>query len=364
LRITEEFPDNLRLKSIIGKIIANISLFPETHKALFASGWIGQLSDWTRDPNLLISLPATKALANLDQEYGQSKYAPGVYLVLPNDRVVKHKNELSNQGVDVVLIHGLLGGVFFTWRQHDKVKQRSWSNLELVSEQNYSYCWPRDWLSDEGLDDRVRVIGVDFDAYASQWGNSCPKESFSTSLVDRSKDLLDKLRQCGIGQRPVIFVGHSMGGLVAKKMLLQAQAEQDHDFVKNTKGMMFYSTPHLGSSVAKLNSPTKFLFFPTTEVCDLEENSPQLLDLNQNFVHLAQDTKMRLVSFGESLPTPMFGIEMNFVGPKSANLGIGDHYQIKTNHMNICKPDSKDSIIYRKFLDLVIDVIDDNIIET
>ena len=139
---------------------------------------------------------------------------------------------------------------------------------------------------------------------------------------------------------------------------------QDHDFVKNTKGMMFYSTPHLGSSVAKLNSPTKFLFFPTTEVCDLEENSPQLLDLNQNFVHLAQDTKMRLVSFGESLPTPMFGIEMNFVGPKSANLGIGDHYQIKTNHMNICKPDSKDSIIYRKFLDLVIDVIDGNIIET
>ena len=114
LRITEEFPDNLRLKSIIGKIIANISLFPETHKALFASGWIGQLSDWTRDPNLLISLPATKALANLDQEYGQSKYAPGVYLVLPNDRVVKHKNELSNQGVDVVLIHGLLGKTSFS----------------------------------------------------------------------------------------------------------------------------------------------------------------------------------------------------------------------------------------------------------
>ena len=66
-----------------------------------------------------------------------------------------------NLGVDVVLIHGLLGGVFFTWRQHDKVKQRSWTNLKLVSESDYSYCWPRDWLLDEGLDDRVRVIGVD-----------------------------------------------------------------------------------------------------------------------------------------------------------------------------------------------------------
>ena len=124
---------------------------------------------------------------------------------------------------------------------------------------------------------------------------------------------------------------------------------------------MFFSTPHLGTSVARLNSPTKFLFFPSTEVCDLEQDSPQLIDLNQNFVQLAKDRgDLKVVSFGESLPTPMFGIDVNFVEEKSANLGIGEHYQIKTNHINVCKPDSKDSIIYRKFLDLVIDVIGDN----
>ena len=39
-RICDEFPDNMRLKSIIGKIIANISLFPETHQFLFSSGWV------------------------------------------------------------------------------------------------------------------------------------------------------------------------------------------------------------------------------------------------------------------------------------------------------------------------------------
>ena len=49
---------------------------------------------------------------------------------------------------------------------------------------------------------------------------------------------------------------------------------------------MFFSTPHLGTNVARLNSPTKFLFFPSTEVCELEEDSPQLVDLNQNFVQL------------------------------------------------------------------------------
>ena len=125
---------------------------------------------------------------------------------------------------------------------------------------------------------------------------------------------------------------------------------------------MFFSTPHLGTSVARLNSPTKFLFFPSTEVCDLEEDSPQLIDLNQNFVQLAKDrgNDLKVVSFGESLPTPMFGIDVNFVEQKSANLGIGEHFQINTNHINVCKPDSKDSIIYRKFLDLIMDVVVDN----
>ena len=133
-------------------------------------------------------------------------------------------------------------------------------------------------------------------------------------------EILDKLRQCGVGQRPVIFVGHSMGGLIAKKMLLQAQAEQDHDLVDNTKGMVFFSTPHLGSSVAKLNSATKFFFFPSTEVNDLEENSHQLVDLNANFKNLAKEKEdLRIISFGEALTTPMFGIDMTFVSPKPAN---------------------------------------------
>ena len=76
---------------------------------------------------------------------------------------------------------------------------------------------------------------------------------------------------------------------------------------------------------------------------------------------LAKDCgDLKVVSFGESLPTPMFGIDVNFVEQKSANLGIGEYYQIKTNHINVCKPDSKDSIIYRKFIDLVVDVLADN----
>ena len=144
IRIAQEFQENVRLKSLIGKIIANICLFAETHQHLYASGWVRILAKWSRDPNIVVNLPAIKALANLDQYYAKNTYAPGIYLMLPNDRVVKHQNELSNRAVDVVFLHGLLGGVFYTWRQHDKVKERSWDDDNLVSEDKYSYCWPKD----------------------------------------------------------------------------------------------------------------------------------------------------------------------------------------------------------------------------
>ena len=49
-----------------------------------------------------------------------------------------------------------------------------------VSGEDYSVCWPRDWLAEDGH--HVRVLGVDFDSYLSQWGGACPTQSFRSSL--------------------------------------------------------------------------------------------------------------------------------------------------------------------------------------
>merc|ERR1719289_164840 len=154
-RIIAAHPDNARIKSLIGKIISNFSLHEPMHQAIFKSGWVGILAAWKQHPNLLVSLPATKALSNMDQEFGQHVYKPGIYLLLPNDRHVQHKNNLSNWGVDVVSIHGLLGGVFYTWRQQDTANSHELSD-DQVSEEDYSFCWPRDWLAEDS--NHVRVI--------------------------------------------------------------------------------------------------------------------------------------------------------------------------------------------------------------
>merc|ERR1719383_934378 len=357
--VLQAHPNNPRIKSLIGKILANISLHQVHHSNLFRNGWVGILATWKQDPNLLISLPATKALCNLDQEYGVHRYLPGIYLMLPTDRHVQHKNTLSNWGVDIVFIHGLLGGVFYTWRQQDKDNVRDFS-ADQISEEDYSFCWPRDWLQDDA--NNVRVIGVDFDSYLSQWGGACPTQSFKSSLEERSEDMLMRLREAGVGNRPVIFVGHSMGGLIIKKMLVSAQNSGDdqlEELAKNTKGVLFYSTPHEGSQIAKLNSLVKYLFFPTVEVQELEFGSPALSDLNGYFKQFVNKYKTKVVSFGETVPTRHLGLDLNFVPVESSNPGVGEFYPVAYNHMDICKPENKKSILFRKFYNMVWDTMDE-----
>ena len=142
--IKSEHGSNPQIKSLIGKIVANMAMFPSTHMSLFKAGFVGILAQWKDDPNLLVTLPATRALANLDCRFGP-KYAPGIYLML-NDATLKPGQPVEkSKGVDVVFLHGLLGGAFYTWRQEDTGNTRGWGKADLVSSEDYSYCWPRDW---------------------------------------------------------------------------------------------------------------------------------------------------------------------------------------------------------------------------
>ena len=43
----------------------------------------------------------------------------------------------------------------------------------------------------------------------------------SRTLFERSTELLEKLSSAGIGQRPIVWVTHSMGGLLVKHLLTQ-----------------------------------------------------------------------------------------------------------------------------------------------
>lgn len=54
-------------------------------------------------------------------------------------------------------------------------------------------------------------------------------------------------------RRPLIFIGHSLGGLVIQKALLHSDESPDvlsNDIVDSTAGVIFLGTPHRGSTLA------------------------------------------------------------------------------------------------------------------
>jgi hypothetical protein len=66
-------------------------------------------------PNIQLSMSATRTLANLDVDgTPEIKFSSHLHLLYPTVR------RFDLPKLDVVFIHGLLGGVFVTWRQRDR----------------------------------------------------------------------------------------------------------------------------------------------------------------------------------------------------------------------------------------------------
>ena len=64
-----------------------------------------------------------------------------------------------------------------------------------------------------------------------------------------------------------------------------------------------------------------------------------------------------MVSFGESKATPYLGLDLTFVPPESSNPGVGVHTKVDANHMNICKPGDRQSVLYKKLGRYVINYV-------
>uniref|UniRef100_A0A8C7D6N2 Protein SERAC1 n=1 Tax=Oncorhynchus kisutch TaxID=8019 RepID=A0A8C7D6N2_ONCKI len=341
--------DSPKIQRNIVRIIGNLALNDSVHQAIVQSGWVPVLAEMMQSPHIIQASHAARALANLDRETVKEKYQDGVYVLHPQCR--------TSQPIkaDVLFVHGLLGAAFKTWRQKDCDPTEE-EKAEGVSE-DYTECWPKSWLAADCPN--LRVLSVEYDTHLSDWRAKCPVENQRMSLAYRSRELLKKLKSAGVGDRPVVWVSHSMGGLLVKKMLLDASRDPDmKELMKNTKGVMFYSVPHHGTFMAEYSVNVRYLLFPSVEVRELCRDSPALRDLNINFLNMAKDREFNVLSFAETMPTtigPM--IKILVVPTQSADLGIGDLVQVDVDHLNICKPEKKDSFLYKRSLQFIQDAL-------
>lgn len=223
-----------------------------------------------------------------------------------------------------------------------------------------SFCWPMEWLPKDFPN--IRVIGLNYDSSLSQWSASgCPCEKYDGKLEKRAGEFLKKLAKSNIGQdRPVVWVGHSMGGLLIKSIMNQAAASDDpavRRIAENSRAVMFLGTPHRGSAIAKLKQHTSALVWPSVEVRELEENSTQLLHLNKTFLKTINQLKKKpeIVTVCEGSPTVLtsFKLPLHIVTETSARIDEGDFYLTKDDHLNLSKPVCRQSFLYQRLISTI-----------
>lgn len=136
--------------------------------------------------------------------------------------------------VDIVAIHGLNGTPFGTWTQ---------TIMNKETRKRVSTLWLRDLLPEDVPGARIYTYG-----YPSQ---VCFSKSRATT-EDFAQKLLWELkaeRRGGHERRPIIFITHSLGGLVCKQALIRANQNDDfRDILASTIGILFFGTPHRGAS--------------------------------------------------------------------------------------------------------------------
>ncbi|XP_052771940.1 protein SERAC1-like [Mya arenaria] len=338
------------VRSLVARILANLAMSPALRSHIITGGWAGVLHKWlfSREPSLFFY--SAQALANLDGDIDTDLRIPGVFEdgVYPGYPIFRSRQRSPRVEVDIVFIHGLLGGPFKTWRQEDR--RDTEPNFVMTEEfkQSHTFFWPKDWLGHDLKE--ARILNVGYDTELTTWNRKHPIEDSKRTLSSRSASFLEKLRLADVGSRPVIWVGHSMGGLLIKDMLRKAETDpQYHTLLDNTIGILNYSVPHQGSSLPRYTKQygLKYAISPSVEVQELDEDNPSLKSLQKSFQDLVNSRHIPVLSFGETVKTrTVLNMVLHIVPPESADPGVGEFELFPSDHINICKPRDRNSPLY------------------
>ncbi|WP_293073174.1 NB-ARC domain-containing protein [Okeania sp. SIO3B5] len=218
------------------------------------------------------------------------------------------------------------------------------------NEEENEKCWPY-WLAKESLCQNIGIWSFGYEAEASAWlGNS-------QTLFDQGKNLLDDLENEELGQRPLIFITHSLGGLVVKEML-RSGSDYPKDpskkaIIQNTKGIVFLATPHTGSDLTKhpLVEIMRFLGRENITVKELESHSSQLRSLDKWYRQHVNSLGISTRAYYEGKNTQSKGISVGkVVDPDSADPKIPDVQAIPAvdaDHITIAKPTDIEDKVYK-----------------
>ncbi|KAH6636028.1 hypothetical protein F5144DRAFT_508141, partial [Chaetomium tenue] len=224
--------------------------------------------------------------------------------------------------VDLVLVHGLDGDATESWTWRDKDSE---------------VFWPRELLPEERP--RTRVLSFSYNAKSFHNNTDATIRDSARSLLAllnvRRRKIADP------ASRPLIFVGHCLGGLVIKQALCFAHSEAEYGTIAAaTKGIIFFGTPHGGADKASWKlvasgysllggGPASALVGAITRASD------DLEEIKEDFVQLSP--RYPIISFYEEGHWGKTG--KCIVNQTSARMMIENEYAmgVGADHRGICQ---------------------------
>ncbi|UKZ69594.1 uncharacterized protein TrAtP1_010600 [Trichoderma atroviride] len=245
--------------------------------------------------------------------------------------------------VDIIFVHGLGGSSRMTW----------------TKDHNLDNFWPLTFLPHEPEIGDARIMTFGYNAKFKPGSSG----SSTISVLDFAKELLydlkyatdessPELEDLRLGQKPIIFLVHSMGGLIVKEAYMQGKDDPEYAaIIKAISSIIFLSTPHRGTNLAEtLNRILKVSLVakPMQFISELTSGSQTLQKLNESFRHVAE--KLQIISFYETRPTPIMksATSIMVLEKESSVLGYPGEISkpLDADHNGVCKYDGPDDPRY------------------
>ncbi|KAE9987514.1 hypothetical protein EG328_002499 [Venturia inaequalis] len=229
--------------------------------------------------------------------------------------------------VDIVAIHGL---------NPSNSRDHAYDTWSKETADGSSRLWLRDDLPSVAKDARIFLYSYDsFPALTQTKKRFTDEANILLSCLEAERDEEP--------DRPLIFIAHSLGGILVKQAIVSAFNNPHHNAIRDsTRGLVFFATPHdggnkklvtLGATVAGIvNLVSRSA---SNDIIQAVTSGSLYADtLYDNWVHRLADCP--IVSFYEGCG--------NIVSKKSATFGLPGSMEnvvrLEADHSNICRFDT------------------------
>ncbi|KAI2641955.1 hypothetical protein GGS21DRAFT_486809 [Xylaria nigripes] len=234
----------------------------------------------------------------------------------------------------IVAVHGLGAHPKYTWTCHASAKG-SKEKVHLL-----------ELLADSFLDARI----ISFE-YNSDWLIDAPVTT-AQQIGEKLLQQLVEYRKSQEQRLPIIFIGHSFGGIVIKQAL--CRSAEAKPFIQDTSGILFLGTPHQGSPMSFFGNIitwiTSLLGSSNGLMLALQYRSAELSDLDSRFDDVRKSlADAKIYSVYEMKPSYIFGyLSLGLIVDRNSAKGPADEaVGVNTDHSGLNKCPSQECEHYK-----------------